>query len=71
MTARFEMTPTRLKTWADMERRGCRLVEIAQALGCGIHTLIRHKRRTGRVDPAKVRAGRIGMASRYGREVSP
>lgn len=65
MSARFEFTPARLKTWADMERRGVKLSEIAQELGCGVHTLIRHKRRTGKINPVKAKAGKAGMASRY------
>lgn len=71
MSHRFEMTPARLKTWVDMEERGCLLRDIARALGCCVHTLIRHKRQAGRIDPAKAKAGTAGMASRYGRETQP
>jgi hypothetical protein len=71
MTAPFEFTPARLKTWSDMERRGVKLKDIAQELGCGVHTLIRYKRRTGKINPVKAKAGKAGMAVRYSREISP
>jgi hypothetical protein len=66
MSAAFEFTPARLKAWADMERRGVKLPEIARELGCGVHTLIRYKRRTGKINPVKAKAGKAGMAVRYG-----
>lgn len=71
MSARFEFTPARLKTWSDMERRGVKLPDIAQELGCGVHTLIRYKRRTGKINPVKAKAGKAGAVARYGGGASP
>lgn len=70
MSAPFDFTRTRLKAWADMEQRGVKLSAIAQELGCAVCTLIRYKRRTGKIDAAKSKSGKAGMAARYRREVS-
>ncbi|MEQ1670374.1 MAG: hypothetical protein ABL893_05910 [Hyphomicrobium sp.] len=66
MSNRFEFTPQRLKAWADMEARGMLQPDIARELGCAVCTLIRYKRRVGRINAAKRRGGIAGMAKRYG-----
>lgn len=69
MTAPFEMTPARRARWLELKARGFKDYEVARDLGCSPCTLIRWKRRTGKINAAKQRAGRLGMASRYGHEV--
>ena len=71
MTAPFEMTPERLARWRQLTARGLKDYEAAAVLGCSPCTLVRWKRKAGKINPTKQRAGRIGMARRYGQEAQP
>lgn len=65
MTRSF-FTPARIALLNKLEAGGLRQHEIARELGCGIHTLIRHRKRQGTVSETKQRAGKAGARKRWG-----